>query len=220
MTPDALSIRPPRQERSRLAWERVLEAGGRLIEEEGCEGFTIAAVCRRAGVSVATIYARASSKDALFLAVYEHVLADITGEELVFEDAERWDALPTPELIRTAVATVADRFLLHADFLGSVILLSGTHVELRRRGAVYSQNLGTRFSKLILSRASEILRASPTAAVDACFRMIFSTLAIHVSYGAGFESDRELDDAALVSELQELAASYLLTPGPGAHQPG
>ena len=214
MTTDDFSIRPPLQERSRRAWERVLEAGARLIEEEGYEGFTIAAVCERAGVSVATIYARASSKDALFLAVYEHVLADITGEELVLEDSARWDALPTPALIREAVSTVADRFLLHSRFLGSVILLSGTHTELRRRGAIYSQALGDRFSSVVLRRATEIARDNPAEAVDACFRMVFSTLAIHVSYGAGFESGREMSDAALVRELRELAASYLLAPVP------
>ena len=42
--------------------------------------------------------------------------------------------------------------------------------------------------------------------------MVFSTLAIHVSYGAGFESGREMSDAALVREIRELAASYLLAP--------
>jgi AcrR family transcriptional regulator len=209
---DDLTIRPPLQERSRLAWERVLDAGARLIEDEGYEGFTIAAVCARADVSVATIYARASSKDALFLAVYEHVLADIADEELVFEDVERWDAMTTGELVREAVSAVADRFLLHARFLGSIILLSGTHVELRRRGAEYTQRLGGRFAAVILRRAAEIRREDPALAVDACFRMVFSTLAIHVSYGGGFESTRATDDAALVHEVRELAASYLLSP--------
>ena len=68
--PDHLTIRPPRQERSRRAWDRVLDAGVALLEEAGYEGFTIAAVCERAQVPPRAIYDRAPTKDALFLAVY------------------------------------------------------------------------------------------------------------------------------------------------------
>lgn len=209
---DDLAIRPARQERSRLAWERVLEAGAKVIEEDGYEGFTIAAVCARAEVSVATIYARVASKEALFFAVYEHVLADIGREELVLEEVSRFQALPVAEVVREAVVAVADRFLLHAPFLGSIILLSGTNAELRRRGGEYSRGLGERFSAALLTHAAEIAHDDPERAVDACFRMLFSTLAIHVSYGSGFESGRSMSDDQLVHDLQELAASYLLSP--------
>lgn len=40
--PGHLTIRPPRQERSRRAWDRVLDAGVALLEEAGYAGFTIA----------------------------------------------------------------------------------------------------------------------------------------------------------------------------------
>ena len=77
--PEHLTIRPPRQERSRRAWARVLDAGVTLLEEAGYEGFTIAAVCHRAQVPPRAVYDRAPSKDALFLAVYEHGMARISS---------------------------------------------------------------------------------------------------------------------------------------------
>ena len=43
-----LEVRPPKQERSRAAWNRVLDAGVAILEDGGYDAFTIAAVCERA----------------------------------------------------------------------------------------------------------------------------------------------------------------------------
>ena len=82
---DDLEVRPPKQQRSREAWNRVLYAGVAILEDGGYDAFTIAAVCERASVAPTAIYARTTSKDALFLAVYEHGIASIRDEQQVFE---------------------------------------------------------------------------------------------------------------------------------------
>ena len=46
-----LEVRPPKQRRSREAWNRVLDAGVAILEEGGYDAFTIAAVCERAAVA-------------------------------------------------------------------------------------------------------------------------------------------------------------------------
>src|SRR5438309_4007748 len=95
-TPDGaadLEVREPRQQRSREAWERVLDAGVAILEDAGYEAFTIAAVCERARVAPPAIYARTSNKDALFLAVYEHGIARLRAEQSVFDDEARWVGL-------------------------------------------------------------------------------------------------------------------------------
>jgi AcrR family transcriptional regulator len=76
--PDAL--RPPMQNRSRETLERVLEAGERLLIEKGWDGFTVQEVSRRAKVSIGSIYARAPSKEALLLAIYDRA-TDRMAEE-------------------------------------------------------------------------------------------------------------------------------------------
>ena len=43
-----LEVRPPKQQRSREAWNRVLDAGVAILEDGGYDAFTIAAVCERA----------------------------------------------------------------------------------------------------------------------------------------------------------------------------
>ena len=79
-----LGVRPPKQQRSREAWNRVLDAGVAILEDGGYDAFTIAAVCERAAVAPTAIYARTTSKDALFLAVYEHGIAAMLVEQEVF----------------------------------------------------------------------------------------------------------------------------------------
>lgn len=57
--------------------ERVLDAGVALLADGGYGAFTIGAVCDRAQVAPRALYARADSKDALVLAVYEHCMARV-----------------------------------------------------------------------------------------------------------------------------------------------
>ena len=82
-----LEVRPPKQRRSREAWQRVLDAGVAILEDGGYDAFTIAAVCARARVAPPAIYARTTSKDALFLAVYV-LIASLT--ETGFSDASTY----------------------------------------------------------------------------------------------------------------------------------
>src|SRR3954452_12855754 len=128
-----LEVRPPKQRRSREAWSRVLDAGVAILEDGGYEAFTIAAVCARASVAPTALYARTTSKDGLFLAVYEHGIARLRVEQDVFADAARWSGLAAADLVRAAVAEMTRISLRHQRFLRSVVLVSAAHPEVRRR---------------------------------------------------------------------------------------
>src|SRR5687768_10132776 len=85
-------LRPPLQNRSRKSLERVLDAGQKLLEEEGWEGFTVQEVSRRAKVSIGSIYARAASKEALILAVYDRAVGRIAEENAaLLASEEQWE---------------------------------------------------------------------------------------------------------------------------------
>src|SRR3954463_8568552 len=112
-----LEVRPPKQQRSREAWSRVLDAGVAVLEDGGYDAFTIAAVCERAQVAPTAIYARTSSKDALFLAVYEHGIARLRAEQAVFADESRWTGLAPDALVREAVNEMVGISFRHERFL-------------------------------------------------------------------------------------------------------
>src|SRR4051812_38975958 len=105
-------LRPPLQNRSRASLERVLEAGQRLLEEEGWEGFTVQEVSRRAKVSIGSIYARAPSKKALILAVYDRAFEEIAeANAAALAPQEHWDGLDARELIVGATHEMAKQML-------------------------------------------------------------------------------------------------------------
>src|SRR5215212_3486058 len=140
-----LEVRPPKQRRSREAWSRVLDAGVAVLEDGGYDAFTIAAVCERAQVAPTAIYARTSSKDALFLAVYEHGIARLREEQVVFADESRWAGLGPAAVVRAA------------------------HPEVARRGSHYSRELGEGFARVVLAAREAIRHDDPEAAVRSIF---------------------------------------------------
>jgi AcrR family transcriptional regulator len=205
-----LEVRPPLQRRSRETWARVLDAGVAVLEDGGYEGFTIAAVCERAQVAPTALYARTTSKDALFLAVYEHGTARLRADQGVFADDARWTGLAPAELVRAAVAQMVSISLRHQRYLRAVVLVSAAHAEVRRRGARYSQELGEGFAAVVLRARDAIRHDDPVAAVRSCFGTVFATSIIRVAYGPGFATPAPVDDDAFVSDLGETAVRYLL----------
>src|ERR1700758_5344762 len=73
-TPQPL-IRLPVQRRSQESLERVLDAGFKVLQERGLDGFTLQEVSQRAGVSIGSIYGRVPGKEALIMAIYERETA-------------------------------------------------------------------------------------------------------------------------------------------------
>jgi len=205
-----LEVRPPKQRRSREAWNRVLDAGVAILEDGGYDAFTIAAVCERAQVAPPAIYARTTSKDALFLAVYEHGIAALRGEQQVFADEARWSGLDAAALIRAAVAEMIGISLRHERFLRAVVLISAAHEEVARRGSRYSQELGEGFARVVLRAAGEIRHEDVEAAVRSIFGTVFATSIIRIAYGPGFATPSPVDDDRFVADLGETAVRYLL----------
>ena len=205
-----LEVRPPKQQRSRESWQRILDAGVAILEDGGFDAFTIAAVCERAQVAPPTLYARTTSKDALFLAVYEHGTSRLPAERKVFADAGRWPGLDPAVLVRAAVAEMVGISVRHERFLWAVVLVSAAHPEVRRRGSRYSQELGEGFARAVLGAREAIRHDDPEAAVRACFGTVFATSIIRIAYGPGFATPDPVDDGRFVADLGETAVRYLL----------
>ncbi len=208
--PADLQVRPPKQQRSREAWNRVLDAGVAILEDGGYDAFTIAAVCERAAVAPTALYARTTSKDALFLAVYEHGIGRLRAEQAVFADSDRWTGLAPAELVRAAVAEMVGISFRHARFLRAVVLISAAHPEVARRGSRYAQELGDGFSRVVSRATAAVRHADPEVAIRSAFGTAFATSIIRVAYGPGFATPSPVDDDGFVADLGETAVRYLL----------
>ena len=205
-----LEVRPPKQQRSREAWNRVLDAGVALLEAGGYEAFTIAAVCERAAVAPPAIYARTTSKDALLLAVYEHGIARLRADQGRLRDAEVPEGRAPAVLVRAVVAETVAIPLRHQAFLRPVVLLSAAHPEVRSRGSRYSQELGEQFLEALTPALSAVTHPDPEAAVRGAFGTVFAAAIIRVAYGPDFATAAPVGDGAFSAQLGETVVRYLL----------
>lgn len=203
-------VRPPQQERSRASFERVLKAAQTLLEEQGYQAFTLAAVSKKARVSIGSIYARVPSKDALFYAVHERVMADIVEVHTKLAEPERWESLSTNALILEAVREVAEPARTHQRFLRVVMHRGAVDDHVAQVGSEAASGQAELFKKLVLTRRDEIAHPDADLAVDVAYRMVYCTLARQVMYGPTFESQRAVAWDELVSELGVASVAYLL----------
>jgi len=204
-----LEIRPPQQLRSRKSWARILDSGVKILEEGGYQAFTIAAVCERAGVVPRAIYARADSKDALFLAVYEHASRKIDAEQIVFADDDHWGGFSPPELVAEAVLQVTNIFRRHSAFLRPVVLVSGADDAIYRAGSANTKALADRFTERLLRSLPPLRHPDRNSAVRMCFSMVFYAIALRNAYGTDFAGP-DTDLPSYAAGLQDMAIRYLL----------
>ncbi|HWU12324.1 MAG TPA: helix-turn-helix domain-containing protein [Streptomyces sp.] len=212
---DGLAIRQPRQERTRQAWARILDAGVKIIEEGGYEAFTIAAVCERAKVAPRAVYDRTSSKDALFLAVYEHGVARVLVDQQVFTEPRRWEGLPPAELITDVVTELTALFARHTAFLKPVLLLSGAHPEVLRRGRGHVHLLADAVTGLLLTVRGHFTHPDPEAGARQCFATAFSACVVRTAHGADFAT-APVDHDTFTAHLALSITRTLLAPHPAA----
>lgn len=205
-------IRPPLQRRSQESLERVLQAGAELLREEGYEGFTLQEVSRRSGVSVGSIYARAASKEALILAIYDRETTRMAEENRQIEETSHRADLHGRELIEALVEEMAEVVLRNAATLRVFMHRAVVDQNFWERGSKGLRRLSATFEGALLERRDEIRHPDPDLAIDIAFRFVYDTLARRISHGADFESDRELTDDVLVRELARAAADYLIGP--------
>src|SRR4051812_686184 len=211
--PEPELLRPPQQTRSRESLERVLAAGQQLLEEEGWEGFTVQEVSRRAKVSIGSIYARAPSKEALILAVYDRAVEEIAqANAAALEPQEHWENLDARALIVGATREMTQQMLDFERILRVFMNRAPVEETIRSRAAVQIRRLASRWEELLLSRKDEFTHTDPDLAIEVAFRMVFSTMARRVQFGPQFAAYREVPDDELIDEVGRAVAAYLLEP--------
>jgi AcrR family transcriptional regulator len=107
----------PRQERSRLTVEAILDAAARVFERHGYAAGTTNRIAERAGVSIGSLYQYYPNKDAVLVALAERHLDEGTAAlEPVITGLAR-DAPPLADgarrLVEAMVALHAERPALH-----------------------------------------------------------------------------------------------------------
>lgn len=179
-------VRPPKQERSRIAWERALDAGLEILEEDGVDALTVAAVCRRAKISAPSLYARVDGHAGLVAAVYEKGVAAVYATEQALlaripEDAD------LPARIAGLVFMMTETFRRHRAIMRPIIgsSMSDPHIHGR----------GVEDGRRVVGIVADVLAIDPQAGHD-IGTMLFAESVVRTIYGSEFyaaepETDEE-----------------------------
>lgn len=200
-------MRPPRQQRSRQTWQSIVDAALIVLEREGLGGFTIAAVCAEAGVAPTAIYARVSSKDELFTAIYDSGNQALADDGLAFLDDERWESLTLDDSVDRAVEELMAIVGRRAGFLRAVVKIGGDDVDARRTGSARVAQLGQQFCHAVLCGRADAETLAPRAA--AAFRLVYSALFFDAIHGDDFGAIAHVNDAERHAGLRAAAHALL-----------
>lgn len=196
-----MSLRPPKQDRSRRTLDRLTQAAMELMAMRGVEKTSVADIVHRADSSVGSFYARFEGKTDFV----EYL------ERRVWEDArERWDGamerldgreLTTPQLVSGLVRLLVETSDADLNRRRALGMASGSEA----RANAFHQHVLDHVARLLTARREEFVHPEPARAVALGYRVIVGALQemppLTESEGMGQE--------ALVSELTRLYLGYL-----------
>ena len=138
---EADGVRPPRQERSRATFERLLDAAQELLERGGTDGTSMADVAQRAGSSIGALYTRVPDKATLVRAVQLRLVErQLSGAEELARADPRGNA-PLGEIIGRLLVTVTTSIRADAGLLRAIIVQGMRDAVMRERVSLGLESL-------------------------------------------------------------------------------
>jgi len=202
-------IRPPHQARTQRQLEALLDAAHDLLLERPFEAVSVAAVCERAGTSVAGFYRRFRDKEALLHALHERHAAEALATARAALDPARWEGAPVPDVVAAFVRLLVRTEYRRGGLRRAVAERSRTDAAFRERKRAVRACLFDGLRELLEARRDEIGHPDPETATRLLVRLVFGVLARR-SDGDGLDEElAPLDDAQLEAELARAALAYL-----------
>ncbi len=124
-----MSIRVPRQQRSRERRLRIMEAARDLFARKGINGTSSNEIARQAGVSIGTFYSYFENKKSLFLEIlHEHLELFVTDIYSLMTD----DTISLRDNIREHIRKAFAVFDLHPSFHKEALVLKFSDPEVKK----------------------------------------------------------------------------------------
>lgn len=201
---------PALQARSRETIRQIVAAGIKLLERDGADALTVAAVAEEAGVAVGSVYRRFGAKGRLLAVIQSEFTEGFRTEFERRMSASHVSASTSPrEVVKVAVKGLAETFHSHARLLRVFMLLGTSNPAVLEVGVRASRACGAAFHGLLQRTGPAIRHDDATAAIDFSYRMVYAMCAHRVVHGVGLESSSKLSWAHMIEELSLSVALYL-----------
>lgn len=198
MTPSRLAP-AAQQARSRKTHRVLMNEGFKLLEEQGVDALTIAALSARAGVAVGTVYRRFGDKEGLLLELEEEFTAEVVDE---IRQRMRRRAVPaegTPsEAVSVAVRSIVETFQAQQRLFRVFAVLGLREPTVFEIGSRASREAAKLFRDLLWPFRGSFTRPDAERALDVAHRVVYAACMHRVLNGPNMESATEFtwDDAA------------------------
>ncbi len=199
-------ILPARQERSRAARERLLNAGEVVFARLGYNNAHVSDIASAAGCSVGSFYRRFRDKEAFFRALHQKIIEQRRQRTALFYSRPELAQLPSAEVVRLFVRDILGYFRQNSGFIRALFqrtLDEGNRdywPEIREAAALEGEGL----ARFLRSRGE----LSPSEAhynCDFIVRVIEGTI-VHAVLHAG---DALKDETQFVADLARVATRSL-----------
>ena len=210
--PELRWVRPPRQARSQLTLDRILDATEVLVSEKGFDDTPVAEIARRAGSSVGSFYSRFADKDALLDALHERFLAQAMATADSALDPARWQQTSIEEIASAVVRFLVEIHREQRGLLRAFTVRMRTDPEFLVRRERLAQHVAAGLSALLLAHRAEIQHADPQRSVGFALTMVFGVLEHSILFGEMRSGAFAWTDDELSTELARALLAYLVVP--------
>lgn len=208
------AFRAPRQHRSQVTLDKMLDAAERLAARDGPDGLALGDIAAEAGITIGAIYRRFADKRSLFLAVQDRCLTRLATEATATIDHATKDPAVTdlPASVALATSILVGGARRHEGLFRTFVVGGATDPEVQARGARFNHHLAVLYRQLLWPHLDEITHAEPAVAVDITFRIVQATLEQRLQSGPTFTTPMRHSWRRLQDELTTACLAYLRMP--------
>lgn len=205
------AVRPPQQARSIATRKLILDTARDLLVERGWEGFTIAQISQRSGVSVGGIYQHFGDKDGLFTVLHDDHLDHFSQRFTATFDLHRWSGYADPrELVYDVVAALGKLFEEFGD-VNAVMMINSTRVPgLAERGGLMVTDLRRRVTDVLRTRSADYPTGDTENAIAVAYRIAFATFLDFATWHKLPTHAHDMSWDRLIDQVAGICANYLV----------
>lgn len=207
--PENGGLRRPRQDRSRLSLDRMLDAAEALIIDHGVEGLTLAAMFHRSKVSNGTFYARFSGKDALVHEVLNRALERMERSVTAACEPLARPAVTLPEAVAGVVAALGGEFREKAGLFGAFMSGGPGDEPMRRRVAETHSRIEVLMRRVLTPRLPPTNRHRAERLIATAHHVLVSVMSERVTAARGGTGKHKESWEEMQAELAALLTGYL-----------
>ncbi|MEV5843528.1 TetR/AcrR family transcriptional regulator [Streptomyces sp. NPDC051985] len=187
-------LRAPLQSRSQHSTDRMLDAALAILDREGMEGLSIAAVSRESGVSNGALYHRFGDRHGLLVAAQDRFLSDVTTHWIASSEP-LWSLENPEELLTHLVALFLQLFADRRSVFHAFMVTGRADPDLHAQGARMMRRAADHFASRFTERFGCTSSAAATAhqilQAQAILLVVFGETATPIDAG-GTDEHRHL----------------------------